>query len=348
MDKSLTLQSWVHTLEQTLADKFDTPILKHSVFHVLARVFGGASFELYQYLDVLAEQAMIDTAMGEYLTRWASVWGIYRKEAQFAQGQVSLQGEDALIAKGTQLKRAGGTLFKITENINTALTRTAPIKAIEAGSAANTLPDVHLQLVSPIVGTSSQTTVIAPGISGGQEAGSDDQLRQRLLDRIQHPILGGRAQDYIQWAKEVPGVKDAWVSPCHFGAGTVAVTYLCDNEMAPIPDDAHIKLVQSHLESRRPLSAEVFVIAPQLVPINLNLKVEQNQTEVRHIITMQLAAAFEQQAYPGIKLGLNFYHRVLSHIPSLNDYQIVTPTDTQTFQFQQLPTLGQITWQLIP
>ena len=297
MDKPLNLQTWVNSLEQSLADKFNTPILRHSVLSVIARVLGGASFELYQYLDVLAEQGMVDTATGEYLTRWTSIWNIYRKEAQFAEGNVLFQSEGiGLITKGTQLKRSDGILFKITEDTNISISEMVPVKAIDTGSVANTAVDVNLRLISPILGVANQVTAISPSIIGGQEAESDDDLRYRLLDRIQNPILGGRAQDYIQWAKEVSGVKEAWVSPCHFGVGTVAVTYLGNDETSPVPDESHRQLVQSHLESRRPMSAEVFVITPETVSINLNLKVKPNEVKIQQGITSHLITAFQQQA----------------------------------------------------
>ena len=348
MDKSLTLQAWINSLQQTFVDKFNTPILRHSVLSVLARVFGGASFELYQYLDVLAEQGMVDTATGEYLTRWASIWGIYRKEAQFATGSVLFQSEGSgLIAKGTQLKRDDGTLFKVTEGTDIAVSKMVPVKAIDHGSVANTAADVNLQLISPILGVVNQVMVVSPSIMGGQETETDDGLRARLLDRIQNPILGGRLQDYIQWAKEVNGVANAWVSACHFGVGTVAVTYLCDDEASLIPDESHLQLVQSHLESRRPLSAEVFVLAPQAVPINLNVKIEPNETDIQQSIISHLTIALQQQTHPGMTIHLSFYHKILSNLPELIDYELVLPGHAQIFQFHQLPALGEITWQSI-
>ena len=53
---------------------------------VYARVLAGASHELHGYLDWLSRQVIYDTADAEFLERWAGMFGIERKPAEFAIG----------------------------------------------------------------------------------------------------------------------------------------------------------------------------------------------------------------------------------------------------------------------
>ena len=87
--------------------------------------------------------------------------------------------------------------------------------------------------------SSSVATVIH--LTGGTDTETDEQLRARILHRIQNPPMGGAAADYVAWALAVPGVTRAWAAP-EQGVGTITVRFLmddlrADNDGWPEPDD---------------------------------------------------------------------------------------------------------------
>ena len=67
-------------------------VLRRSLTGIVARMSAGTEHGLYGYLDWLARQLMPDTAEEEHLERWASIWGVSRKAAGHASGDVSITG----------------------------------------------------------------------------------------------------------------------------------------------------------------------------------------------------------------------------------------------------------------
>jgi uncharacterized phage protein gp47/JayE len=81
-------------------------------------------------------------------------------------------------------------------------------------------------------------------VADGSDEESTDELRARLLARLQNPPHGGNATDYEAWAKEVSGVTRAWSYPLELGAGTVTVRFVRDDDASPIPDAGEVAAVQ--------------------------------------------------------------------------------------------------------
>lgn len=61
-----------------------------------------------------------------------------------------------------------------------------------------------------------------------QSGESDADLLTRLLAVIRQPPAGGNTQDYINWAKAVTGVKNAFCFPLAQGLGTVDIVIISD------------------------------------------------------------------------------------------------------------------------
>ena len=77
-------------------------VLRRSLTGIVARMSAGTEHGLYGYLDWLARQLMPDTAEEEHLERWASIWGVSRKAAGHASGDVSITGTPgAVLPEGT-------------------------------------------------------------------------------------------------------------------------------------------------------------------------------------------------------------------------------------------------------
>lgn len=325
-------------------------VLRRSVAGSLGRALAGASHELHGRIDYFARQVIVDTADSEYLERWASVWGVRRRAADFATGVVRFTGlTTAVIPTGTILRRSDGIEFEVTTGGSIFPTiATLPVIAREAGSAGNTLENVTLALLQPIPGVQSTAVVVTGGITGGVENEADDLLRERLLARIQDPPQGGSQPDYERWALEVPGVTRAWVYPREMGAGTVTVRFVRDDDASIIPDSAAVAAVQAYIEERRPVTAEVFVVAPIGAALNLSIQLSPNTLEVQQAVEAELRDLIRREAEPGGTILISRIREAISTAPGELDHRVISPADNVVASPGQIFVLGTITWSGIP
>lgn len=324
----------------------DGAVLRRSVLGAIARMSAGAAHEMHGHLDYLARQVIIDTADAEHLDRWANVWGVRRKAASYATGSATFTGANgSLIPNGTLLQRQDGALFQtLSEATIAAGSATVPLRAQNAGSDGSSDAGVKLALMQPVSGVQSTATVAVGGLTGGADAESDDQLRARLLARIQKPPQGGADFDYEAWALEVPGVTRAWVSPREQGAGTVTVRFVRDDDASMIPDAAEVAAVDAYIQARRPVTAEVYVVAPIAKPLNLSIQIEPNTATIRAAIEAELRDMLRREGKPGGTILLSHINEAISIAPGEFDHVIVSPEANTAHAAGEIPVLGGITW----
>lgn len=321
--------------------------LRRSLLGVLARVLAGAVHGLYGYLDWLAKQLFPDTAEREHLERWAGVWGVARRPAAAATGEVRFTGEDGrVIPAGTQLQRDDG--MEYATDAEAVIAGGESVVAVTAGSAGadgNAEAGATLQLVSAIDGVEGEATVAGDGLAGGADLESDSALRARLLQRIQAPPHGGSAADYVSWALEVPGVAAAWTREAWMGLGTVGVLFTVDDEGDPIPTPEDIDRVTDHIAARRPVTAEVHVIAPTSVPLDPEIEVTPNTEAVRAAIRAEIEDLLERVRAPGVTVKVSQIHRAIALAEGIEDYTLIAPAADVTHEPQEVPVMGEIAWQ---
>src|SRR5918912_3038716 len=101
-----TLSELVDRVQQDVVSrlKLSAPILRRSVVYVISRVVAGAAHMLHGNLEYLARQMFPDTSEAEYLVRQAALFGISRKPAAYASGDVTITGTNgSVIPAGTVL-----------------------------------------------------------------------------------------------------------------------------------------------------------------------------------------------------------------------------------------------------
>jgi uncharacterized phage protein gp47/JayE len=321
--------------------------LRRSNLNVLARVHAGAVHGLYGYLDWLALQLMPDTAEAEHLARWASIWGVTRKAAAAATGNVTFSGTNGtVISAGTLIQRADGAQFTTdAEGTISAGSATVAVTASVAGADGNTAASTSLTLVSPIAGINTTATVAAGGLSGGSDEEDDDSLRERLISRIQQQPHGGADFDYETWALEVAGVTRAWVYPQELGLGTVTVRFVRDDDVSIIPDAGEVAAVQAYIDARRPVTAAVTVAAPTAVPLDFEISgLNPNNTTVKAAIEAELEDLLRREAEPGGTILISHIREAISVAAGEYDHVLVSPSANVTHTTGQLATMGTITW----
>lgn len=267
---------------------------------------GGAGLNL-QYLIWLSRQIMADTAEAEWLLRLASLFlrgG--RKAATVASGTATLTGiAGTIVPIDTVLIASNGTRYRVTATRTIGETPvTATLEALDAGAAGNQLEGASLGFAVAIAGVDGQATVVS--IRGGIAEEPLDDLRLRLLERLRTPPMGGDADDYVAWAKEVPGVTRAWCAPAEMGAGTVTVRFMMDHARAefdgfPTGDD--VADVYAYLTLRRQVTADLFVAAPVPEPIDFAINdLVPDDSGTKAAIEIAVKAMLRDRARPAFTI----------------------------------------------
>lgn len=319
--------------------------LRRSVLYVIAFVLAGAAHGLYGFISWLSLQIFPDTAEREFQNRWGAIWGVERRTATKASGDAAATGTDGtIIPEGTLLQRADGEQFESTDEVTIASgTIDIPLTAVQPGLSGNTDASITLTFVSPISGIDVDAIVTVDGLTGGTDTEADSDYLARLLDRIQQPPHGGSENDYLQWAKSIPGVTRAWV----YGAlGTVTLYFMMDNTYANgIPQPSDVALVQSTLNELKPVTADLTVLAPTASPINFNIDLNVTSSDaIKAAITESLKNLILRDAEPGGTIYLSRMNEAISIAAGEFDHVLIAPVANVTASSGAISTLGTITW----
>jgi uncharacterized phage protein gp47/JayE len=294
-------------------------MIPNSVLRVLADGNAGLAFLNLLYIDWLARQLLPDTAETEWLDRHAAIWlpGAGRKPATFASGSGTATGiAGAVLPQGTQLTNGAGVLYETTEQITIGSGPTpVGIRAIDAGAAGNLDEQSSLAFVNALAGVDGTVTIVQ--MDGGADMESDDELRQRVLERIRNPPMGGSQADYIAWAKQVPGVTRAWAS-AEQGTGTVTVRFLMDDLRASDhgwPTPADIETVAAYIDLHRPVALkDCYVMAPIKQFLEMTILDLVNDTEAtRAAINQSIQNMLYVQASPGQTIYRSWVDEAISN-----------------------------------
>lgn len=320
--------------------------LRRSNLNVLARVHSGAIHGLYGYLEWMARQVIPDTAEGAILERHATIWGVERKPAAPATGLISVTGVNgAVIPVGSTLVRSDGARYTTDAEATIASgSATLAVTAVDTGQTGNASASSTLSFDMPVVGVSATATVGAGGLTSGADIEADEDLRTRLLARIQAPPHGGARHDYIAWALEVPGVTRAWVYPEELGAGTVTVRFVRDDDASLIPDAGEVAAVQVYIDELRPVTADVTVVAPVAVALDFSIELTPDTAAVRAAVEAELRDLLLRESEPGATILLSHIREAISLAAGEHNHVLTVPAADLTHTVGQMATFGAVTW----
>jgi uncharacterized phage protein gp47/JayE len=358
--------------------------LRVSNLRAFGEVEAGTSHLLYGRLYWNFLQLFPDTAEEEYLDQWASIWGVRRSPATRAFGPVVASAQSgAEVRKGDMLQLDGGNLqYRVRD---TALEFSNEIRftvdAVEFGIAGNEDPGIVLRFLTTRTGVAPIATVLAPGILGGAEQDTDEELLQALLNRIQKPPHGGNKNDYEQWAYEVSGVTRAWCSPLERGLGTVVVRVMFDDVRAGpadpanlqgnsgIPTNGDCEIVWNHIDKVRPVTADlgpndsleiqppppappgvipwgwgyIFPPWPKAQPVVIQ-GLSPDSLQIRADIEEELRDMIRHETEPGKTLLLSQYYLAIGTAPGVRNYRLIQPAADVPTEPGEIVTLGPITF----
>ena len=327
------------------ADIETSGTLRRSDADVIARVHAGGLYGVYRYLDWIFRQMFPDTADEDNLTRHGEGRGAPRKPATLASGMVHVTGAPgATVPAGAQLV-AAGVLYQAT--VGASLddgTATMAVAAVTAGAAGNQPAGAVLDFVSPVLGVQAAATVGLAGLIGGVDIEPFDVYRQRVIEHFRWVPHGGNADDYVTWAKAQPGVTRAWCMRNWVGPGTVAVFVVNDAASPITPTVLELAAIREAIEVRRPVTADVYVLAPELVPVQYQISVTPDTPAVRAAVEAALQALHLRESEMGAALMRTHVAEAISGAAGEFDHELVQPAANVVPSAGQLLTYGGVTW----
>ena len=136
------------------------------------------------------------------------------------------------------------------------------------------------------------------------------------------------------------------------GLGTVTVRFMTDDTTADgIPDGASVAAVQALIdqEDRRPVTADVTVVAPVAKPLDLVISgLTPASAEVQAAVIANLTDLLRREASPGATILLSHIREAISIAAGEHDHVLVSiagaaPADFETTS-SQIATLGDVTF----
>jgi uncharacterized phage protein gp47/JayE len=298
------------TRDNVLSGLRAAAMVPNAITRIVSDAMSGLAYLTLLYIDWLAKQLLPDSAEDEWLERHGKIWLVNsdgttgRKSAALSDGTITVTGTAGMaLPLATQLQSVGGSiLFETTQAITVGTGPTVvSVRALTPGAAGNLDPGTYLSFTSAIPGIDGQAVVVA--LTDGADQESIDDLRARVLERIQEPPMGGDAEDYVAWALRVPGVTRAWASPSEMGIGTVTVRFMCDElraSNAGFPLQQDIDAVSAYLNTVRPVAVkDFFVVAPVPEPIDFLIDgLDDDSTATRAAITAACTTMLQAEGRP--------------------------------------------------
>lgn len=295
------------------------------------------------------DQYMPDTAELEGLIRHASIWGVFQRPATKAVGYAVFTGiAGTAVPAGLQLRTPGGGLVETSVGGVVAGdgTVTIALTATVGGTAANAPGGTILPIVTALAGLDPQSAMLdAGGLAGGAEEETPESLLARLLAVIREPGHGGAEFDYPNWvfaafaASKVKTIAN-WV-----GYGSVGVVVAMGTAMVPVePTPAQIDAITTHLETERPVTAEVIVLAyiPKVQPHTI--KLTPDTLANRAAVSAALDDFYAREAKIGGTLPHSRISEAISAANGEYSHELTVPPGDVVCAPRELASPGPITW----
>lgn len=323
-----------------------------SNIYVSAKVIGGSVWEVFGKLAWIDKQRFAMTATGYELERHGLEYGITRKPASFARGNLIVYAAQGYtVPEGAQFTRFDGVTFTSTRAADVGAYTgyaTVPVVADAAGKAGNTTYGSELSFTDEQITTARVDDI---GLGQGADLEDDESLRDRILFRKRYPPHGGAEYDYVRWARDLPGVTRAFARGNAFGPGTVGVWFLMDDTyVAGIPQEVDVAAVQEYIDSVKPIVANVIVQAP--IADCIDIKIEglyPDTSSVREAVAAELRSVFRKMATVGLPdeqftLHQAWLWQAASNATGEKYHKIVAPASDITFPVGTMPCLRSVTF----
>ena len=242
MTYEVILQSMLDRVPDTF-DKREGSIIYDAIAPAAAELA-----QLYIELDVVLNQTFADTSTGEYLERRCSERGITRKEATYAVVQGTFTPINIDVTG--QRFRCGDYYYIAASGSEGEHQMVCEVPGSEPNGIIGQL--IPIDYIGGLE-TASITKILIPG----EDAESDDGLRERYMNSISSQAFGGNVADYKEKTNAIDGVGGVKVTPVWNGGGTVKLTIVASDYSAPT--GTLIESVQTEIDAIAPIGHVVTV-----------------------------------------------------------------------------------------
>ena len=317
---------------------------RRDLVQVLVKVLAGASYGWIGRLRWVLDQTFTATADAEHLVMIGQQYGVYRKAAVRARGDVtfSFSGAAVTIPIGTILTATTGQQYSVITSVtNDGI---ATIQALTAGTDGNLTADTELQLTPTISGV-DVATVNEDGITGGIAEEDLESYRTRVKKRQQNPPGCGKESDYEQWALEVAGVTRAWCQPHTPERGEITLRFMCDGIGDGFPSEEKIAEVTTYIDSVNPTEARVYCAGPVKKTVDIKISgLDPDTVEIKERINERLSELFVRQSTLAGTLKRNRIIATITDTSGIENFELVEPATDIVSSKNELAVLGEVTY----
>lgn len=254
-----------------------------------------AAAQISDEVDAAKAKLYIDNLTGTELDSYVyDRAAISRYDGEYAYGTVTAYGNGSIPA-GTIFSTSDNLTFQVTEDTEIETSGEVSVSATSVGSKYNVAAGAIKKFPITLGGFSSISNSAA--MTGGADAETDDELRERYRDKMQNPPLAGNVYAYRSWALSIDGVGGAKVVPLGHGAGTVDVYIVSSSGDAP--SDELVTAVQSYIDPSKdgtgqgeaPIGATCYVSAATFTSYDVSATVTLEGTAAQADVDTALKQA---------------------------------------------------------
>jgi uncharacterized phage protein gp47/JayE len=257
-------------------------LAKKTINRALVGMASMASSLVLRSVKVIYRDLWPDTAARDQLLRHGQVRGLTLRPATPAKKANALRlvgSAGSSFLNTDQLTHSSGLIFRLDESgtIPGAGFLDVDVIAIDTGAATRLAAGEILTFVSPPSGIQSQAMLVLALDEDGDDEESEGEYRVRVLDKMAEPGMGGNANDYRQWAKEVTGVFEAFVYPLRQGLGSVHVAALHSGSgAARLLSGGELTELQDYLDLKKPvINQDCYVLTVTAEPQVIEVTIEE-------------------------------------------------------------------------
>lgn len=306
-------------------------------------------------LNEAIKTAFPQWSYGAFLDMHAASIPLTRKAAASAAVTLTISGASGtVIPAGSQFATpASGdtpavvfsTAAEVT--IGGGGTVSATATAVTAGIAGNVASGTITLLAQGITGVSGVTNPAAA--TGGTDEESDADLIERIVEARQSLGGAGSKTDYVRWAKEVPGVGDAFCIPQWQGVGTGTVKVIVLDANGQPANQTLIDAVQAYIapedgSGKAPVGALVTVAAPTTLTLDYVIEIAPDTPDIISGIKAALNEYYAEVGVGGLLKHSFVFARIMSVEGVLDMGELLINGGTSNIQLtaEQYPATGTV------
>jgi len=334
----------------------------HGLISILTRAVAFEVREIHDHIAFWSRQYFPDTAEEEFVARHAGIWGIERRGATHAVGEVIIEGAALTsLPAGLEMSGEGGVIFETIETAQIGDEGSAMVaaRAKQAGLAGNIEAGHTLKSIIPFPEI-DKITVADHGFAGGAEADTWEDLREAVLARIRQPRHGGAGFDYPEWLRAKFPVRAVSVVADWIGRGSVGIIVaMKDGNAGRPPTEAEQSAMLDCLgrpgsaSGVRQVTAHVVIVPAEPVEIALTIRLRPDSIATRgaiieawHAFILSLRDAHDDfNASPiGATIELSRLSEALSAAQGEYAHDLIAPASNIVLNATEYAVAGLVTF----